>query len=148
MVTIGICEDEAWFADDLRRKTEEYLKERGLAGLVRVFARGEELLKYYEKPDIVLMDIKLPGQSGMKLAGSMRNSGSESQIIFVTSYQEYVFQAFDMDAVHYLWPSGFYSHLHRGLLLFRYPGRSGGDTGPPLLPLPQKLSGQYGPCDG
>ncbi len=102
MVTIGICEDEAWFADDLRRKTEEYLKERGLAGLVRVFARGEELLKYYEKPDIVLMDIKLPGQSGMKLAGSMRNSGSESQIIFVTSYQEYVFQAFDMDAVHYL----------------------------------------------
>ena len=44
MVTIGICEDEAWFADDLRRKTEEYLKERGLAGLVRVFARGEELL--------------------------------------------------------------------------------------------------------
>lgn len=102
MVMIGICEDDPWFADDLRKKTEEYLNERGIPGLVCVFARGEELMKAFSELNVVLMDIKLPGQSGMKIAGSLRDLGSEIQIIFVTSYQEYVFQAFDMDAVHYL----------------------------------------------
>ena len=41
MVTVGICEDESWFADDLKEKTEQYLKERGLAGLVHMFENGE-----------------------------------------------------------------------------------------------------------
>lgn len=102
MLTIGICEDESWFADDLKRRVKEYLEKRGLVGLVRTFVRGEELLRNFEDLDIVLMDIKLPGRDGMEIAGRMRDLGGKSQIVFVTSYQDYVFQAFDMDAVHYL----------------------------------------------
>ncbi len=102
MVTVGICEDESWFADDLKEKTEQYLKERGLAGLVHMFENGEELLRTAGELDIVLMDIRLPGRDGMRIVKSMRDLGSGSQVIFVTSYGEYVFQAFDMDAVHYI----------------------------------------------
>lgn len=102
MLTIGICEDESWFADDLKRKIKQYLEKRGFAGLVRTFVRGEELLSNFQDLDIILMDIKLPGRDGMETAGRMRDFGCRSQIVFVTSYQDYVFQAFDMDAVHYL----------------------------------------------
>ncbi len=102
MVTIAICEDEPRFAEELREKTDRYLTERGLEGRVRIFEDGERLLNFRQNMDVVLMDIRLPGRNGMKVAEELRAGGSLCEIIFITSFREYVFQAFDMDAVHYL----------------------------------------------
>lgn len=100
--TIGICEDEPWFAADLKKKVEQYLKEKGLAGLIHTFAGGEELLSFAKNLDVILMDIKLPGKDGMMTAKRLRELGKNCQIIFITAYEKYVFQAFDIDAVHYI----------------------------------------------
>lgn len=99
---IGICEDEDWFAQDLKRKTEQYLKDQDLTGMIYIFTSGEELLSFPRNMDIVLMDIKLPGRNGMVTAERLQAWGKRCQIIFITSYRKYVFQAFDIDAVHYI----------------------------------------------
>lgn len=101
-MTFAICEDEAWIANDLKKKVEEYLKKRKTDGTVRVFASGEELLNFDLDFHIVLMDIKLSGRNGMKIAEQLKKRGSGSQIIFITAFRKYVFQAFDLEAVHYI----------------------------------------------
>lgn len=102
MLTLAICEDESWFAADLKKKAESFLARERVDASIRIYTSGEELLEQYQSMDIVLMDVKLPGKSGMDIAGRLRAFGERCQIIFITAWPEYVFQAFDMDAVHYL----------------------------------------------
>lgn len=102
MLFCAICEDESYFALELKAMIETYLREQGLEAEIQVFASGEELLKAKREPDIVLMDIRLPGKNGIEVTERLRNAGYGSQVIFITSYREHVFHAFDLDAVHYL----------------------------------------------
>ncbi len=37
-------------------------------------------------PDLIFMDIKLPGENGLELTGKIRASNSEAKIIILTSY--------------------------------------------------------------
>lgn len=48
------------------------------------------------------MDLKLPGMDGMEAVTRLRREKQTSQVIFITSFEEYAVQAFDVDAVHYL----------------------------------------------
>lgn len=54
-------------------------------------------------PDIVLLDVQMPGMTGMELAGHLAHAETESPaIIFVTAYDEYALQAFEVHALDYL----------------------------------------------
>lgn len=102
MITVSICEDDAYFASKLKELLDKYgrLKEMRLS--CPTFSNGEKLLASGQVPDIILMDIKLPGRDGMQIVQHLRNLGINSQVIFITAFQKYVFQAFDLDAVHYI----------------------------------------------
>ncbi len=102
MLFCAICEDEPYFAQELKTMVEAYSQERDLEMEIQVFSSGEELLDLGTEPDVVLMDIRLPGKNGMEITECLRDTGHSSQVIFITSYREYVFHAFDLDAVHYL----------------------------------------------
>jgi two-component system response regulator AlgR len=60
------------------------------------------------KPDIVLLDVQMPGMTGMELAQHLsRNSqaignGKMPAIIFVTAYDDYALKAFEVHAMDYL----------------------------------------------
>lgn len=99
MYMIAICEDEKHILENLRKKVEEYVDKKQLAATIQVYLSGEELLKEKIYFDIVLLDMKLPGISGLETAKQLFR---KSNIIFITSYREYALDAFDMDAVHYL----------------------------------------------
>ena len=102
MLTMAICEDESRFAADLKKNVERYLKERELEASLCLFSTGEELLRAPQNMDIILMDIRLPGRNGMEIAAQLRSRGCGSQLIFITAFREYVFRAFDLEAVHYM----------------------------------------------
>ncbi len=56
------------------------------------------------KPDIVLLDIQMPGMTGIELAHHLSRSmgAATPAIIFVTAYDEYAVKAFDVHALDYL----------------------------------------------
>ncbi|MES2069777.1 MAG: LytTR family DNA-binding domain-containing protein [Pseudomonadota bacterium] len=56
------------------------------------------------KPDIVLLDVQMPGMTGMELARHLNHSmgASAPAIIFITAYDEYAVKAFDVHALDYL----------------------------------------------
>lgn len=103
MLTLAICDDETYFLESLQSGVRGYLEKRELGNAsIATFSSGEELLEAGRDFDIVLMDMKLPGKSGLEVVEQLRSEKKRCQIIFTTSYQEYAVQAFDLDAVHYL----------------------------------------------
>ncbi len=54
------------------------------------------------QPDILFLDIQMPGMDGMETAKPKHQDNENMILIFVTAAEEYVFQAFDVGAFHYL----------------------------------------------
>lgn len=52
--------------------------------------------------DLVLLDIALPGRSGLRLADELRRQANPPQVVFVTAHAEHALHAFELDALDYL----------------------------------------------
>ena len=53
-------------------------------------------------PDVVLLDIQMPGLTGFEVARQLLERGVESHIVFVTAFDQYAIEAFDVSAIDYL----------------------------------------------
>ena len=95
---IAICDDEKEIRELLAEKTAELYPEADIA----LMSSGGELLSAEEKADILLLDIQMQGMNGMQTARELRGQDKEVIIIFVTALSDFVFQAFDVGAFHYL----------------------------------------------
>lgn len=95
---IAVCDDEKEIRELLGEKITRLYPQASLI----FFASGEELLAAEEVPDILLLDIQMDGKNGMEVARELRKNHKDMILIFVTALEEYVFQAFDVGAFHYL----------------------------------------------
>ena len=53
-------------------------------------------------PDILLLDISMPGMDGMALARVLQQGGAAPAVIFCTAYQDQALRAFEVEAVDYV----------------------------------------------
>lgn len=81
---------------------EEKVKKLLPDAVVEKYLSGDDLISSGFKPDILFMDIQMPGKDGMETARIVRQNNKDMILIFVTAVEEYVFQAFDVGAFHYL----------------------------------------------
>ena len=95
---IAVCDDDKEIRDMLAEKIGKLYPEADLW----LYRSGEELLSSDKEPDILLLDIQMPGSNGMETAQRLRSRGMDTIIIFVSALEDYVFQAFDVGAFHYL----------------------------------------------
>jgi len=65
---------------------------------------GEQVLKYTDqlKPELVLLDIRMPGMDGLETALHLSTLDNPPAIVFTTAFSEHALQAFDSNAVDYL----------------------------------------------
>jgi DNA-binding NarL/FixJ family response regulator len=102
MITVAIVEDNAV----MRRSFRQWID--AAAGFKCVFASAtaEEAIAEIPRvnPDVVLMDIHLPGQSGIACAARLKEELPRVQVIMLTVYrnQELIFQALQAGACGYL----------------------------------------------
>ncbi len=54
------------------------------------------------KPDLLLLDIAMPGLNGMEVARALEQSDPRPSVIFVTAFDQHAVAAFDVSAVDYL----------------------------------------------
>ena len=54
------------------------------------------------KPDVIFLDIKMPGETGLSIAKQLIALPQAPLIVFVTAFSEYALKAFELYAVDYL----------------------------------------------
>lgn len=95
---IAICDDEREMRNIIAEKiTKLYPKEE-----ILFYQSGEEVLADEGALDILFLDIQMAGKDGIETAKELRRRKQKVILIFVTVMKEYVFQAFDVGAFHYL----------------------------------------------
>ncbi len=103
-VKIAICDDEETLRKTLRQRIETHCKNSGIPCRIYGFESGDKLLALPAEntPDILFLDIQMPGKDGMHTARELRSKNRDVILVFVTALPEYVYEAFDVNAFHYL----------------------------------------------
>lgn len=95
---IAICDDE----EKLRLTLAEKIAKLFPEDTVESYESGEALLGAADEPDVLLLDVKMPGISGMETAKKIRLRNEKMIIIFITGEDQYVYDSFDVQAFHFL----------------------------------------------
>lgn len=100
MIRIAAVDDEMHVLERFERMVGE-VKEIELCGL---FETGEQLLSYLkEHPlDAVFLDIEMPGINGLELSQQILEQNENIDIIFVTAFNQYAIEAFELQAMDYI----------------------------------------------
>ena len=103
-IKIAICDDEK----NIRAYLSSLVRKQGAECEIAEYASADEYLLDQTEYDLLFLDIELDGAAsgmdGMELARRIRGMELERQpvIIFVTGYEKYVYDAFDVGAFQYL----------------------------------------------
>ena len=104
MIKIAICDDEA----NIRAYLSSLIEAQSCQCEIVEYASAGDCLADHREFDLLFLDIELApsgsGLDGMALARKIRERATVTQpvIIFVTGYERYVFDAFDVGAFQYL----------------------------------------------
>ena len=97
-LNIAICDDEEIIREQIKELTEK--EKSGLC--MELYETGDALLASGKQFDIVFLDIQMEGTDGIETAKRLRQRDEDTILIFITGIREYVFEAFDVAAFHYL----------------------------------------------
>lgn len=100
MLRVMLVDDEQLARERLRRMLEPQIEYQ----VVAEAANGEQAIAQAseQSPDIILMDIRMPGIDGLQAAQQLARLENPPAIIFCTAYDEYAVSAFDVQAVGYV----------------------------------------------
>ena len=105
MLRIAICDDETAARDALRFQLEKIIDDE-TEEIVYEFSSGVNaekwLRKYPGQIDLLFLDVEMNGMNGMETAEKIRAFDENLLIIFVTGYQDYVFDGYRVGALDYI----------------------------------------------
>ena len=93
-----IVDDERLMREQVRGRLAKVWPELSIAGEAE---NGQRALDLFEEhaPDLVFLDIRMPGMSGLEVA---RNLTGACHVVFITAYDQHAIEAFEHGAVDYL----------------------------------------------
>ncbi len=102
MLRCAVVEDEKESRLLFRDYVSRFNREKGVLLLPLFYRDAEEFLSSAASVDLVLMDIRMPGMSGMDAARILRERDDRVQIVFITSLASYALQGYEVGALDYI----------------------------------------------
>ena len=101
---ITICDDNLEFLKQIENIVARIYKEMQIKIEISCFSNGRLLLSELEQSDVdlLLLDIDMPEISGLEAAKRLREMGKESILIFISSYENYVFDTFEYQPFRFI----------------------------------------------
>lgn len=103
---IVICDDNLEILKQIEEIVFHTYKEVQPDITISAFSSGKELLAEIRdknlEMDLLLLDIDMPEVSGLEVAKMVREMGSESILMFISSYENYVFDSFEYSPFRYI----------------------------------------------
>ena len=150
-----IADDERLMREQLRARLAEVWPELEIVAEAKNGLEAVELTETH-KPDLVFLDIRMPGMTGIEAARAIAqlptdDSGSEGawrgcEIVFITAYDQYAIEAFEQGVVDYVLKPAERDRL--AVTVARIKKRlAGSDEAPPVMQqLLQKLAAKMDPA--
>lgn len=101
----AICDDDANYARYICRLAQQWGLQSSAEVGTEVFPSAEAFLFRWEEKkdfDVLLLDIEMAGMDGVELARTVRAEDDRVQIVFITGYNDYIAQGYEVAALHYL----------------------------------------------
>lgn len=103
---LAVCDDQKCFIDAIEQYIQMYENEKKVRFTISKYSSGDELLEDISEngleQDILLLDVDMPGKKGNDVAKEIRKEYPDIVICFVTSYDDYAYQAYESYALGYL----------------------------------------------
>ncbi|MDN4165646.1 response regulator [Cytophagales bacterium LB-30] len=96
-----VIDDEQAARTLLKGMLEEFCSDIEVVSTCEDLPNGVKAIRKY-KPDLVFLDIEMPGHSGLELLDFFDTNEINFSIIFTTAYNNYAIQAFKLSAIDYL----------------------------------------------
>ncbi|NMH67362.1 response regulator transcription factor [Bacillus sp. RO3] len=97
---VAIIDDEPYSREEMKHLLGHYPWVE-VVGEASSGEKGLEIILTME-PDVLFLDIEMPGMSGVDLAEALQKMKEKPQIVFATAYPDYALKAFRVEAVDYL----------------------------------------------
>lgn len=104
MLKIAVCDDSRELLEKVEKYLHEYENVRNTPVTVHTYTNAVDLLDGLKKTDydILILDIIMPGFTGMQAAHEIRKFNEEIKIIFLTSSKEFAIESYSVGAYYYL----------------------------------------------
>ncbi len=108
MLRVAIVDDEKDACDHLAHLVSRYAASHAQAFETTPFTSANAFLSNLEfadadaAPDIVFLDIEMPGLDGMQAAHTLRDKGFDGQIVFVTNMAQYAIRGYEVGALDFV----------------------------------------------
>ncbi|VEU82088.1 LytR/AlgR family response regulator transcription factor [Acholeplasma hippikon] len=106
MISIALCDDEDIYLTKYETMMSDYFKSKKLEFEIIKFKSGESLLfnleDFKNRFQIIVLDVLMGKINGIDTALKIRQNNEDLKIIFLTSSESFVFNAFDANPVNYL----------------------------------------------
>ena len=104
MLKIAVCDDSRELLEKVEKDLHEYESVRNTPVTVHTYTNAVDLLDGLKKTDydILILDIIMPGFTGMQAAHEIRKFNEEIKIIFLTSSKEFAIESYSVGAYYYL----------------------------------------------
>ena len=100
---IALVDDDRNDRSQLRAYIRDYFQENGETCEIREFENAAAFLSDYAYTfDLVVMDIDMPGLSGIEAARQLREKDPHVTLMFVTNMPQYALEGYAVEAVDYL----------------------------------------------
>ena len=85
MITIAVCDDEKYIADQVKKLAARFFREKNMEASIVWSSCGEELLQYDKNIAILFRDIQMQGMDAMEAARTLR-----TRVLSMSGYSSWI----------------------------------------------------------
>ena len=97
---IGICDDENCMREQVAMVCKEVVEKYNTDIQIETFSDGKQVIE--KEFDILILDIEMEGVDGISVKNIFQNRKKDTIIIFVTSHDEMMSQAFGVNVIGFV----------------------------------------------
>lgn len=99
---VAVCDDEKVFHNEITSLLRKFQKARGIDIFIDYFENGDMLLDSKYEYDVIFMDYQMEKMNGIETSWRLRETNSDSIIIFISAYPAAALDAFEVNTFRFL----------------------------------------------
>lgn len=112
---VAICDDEKKYVDEIEKSVKTILLEKNITAQFDLFSDSAEIFNCNNFYDMVFLDIEMKPCSGIDIAKKLKQINPYIIIFIITSYDQYLDDAMDLDVFRYIKKPLDFKRLRNGI---------------------------------